>query len=327
MRVFIVFFVTLFGVCLSQSLHAQDNEVDVVTAPVSYFYDLLTVEVFVNDYGPYPFIIDTGSTTTILYDNIAEELAVAQNGTDMSLVHGIHAKEQKPELQPTHFRIGDMDIGVVKPVSSAAWDAENVPAGIIGTDILKSFGMIVNSRDQTITLATPDKFEALRTPSWRLVRMKSNPYDKKTVRDLFFIDVDLDGVCEVPAIFDTGSQITMMNTATAQSYFKRSRVSNGRKTWTHKGALTTEYVNKYVRILNLGLRRTQWERVEVFIKNMTSLDIINPKNRPLMIVGMDLMKNRNFAINFPKKRLYISGPNDMKSDYQGRYSMALYASE
>lgn len=307
---------------LSTPTHAQDDNSAAITVPISYFHDLITVSVFVNDTGPYPFIIDTGSTVTVLYEGFSTQLEILQNGTATNSVHGINATEIRPELTATHFRIGHLNLGTVLPVAARPWTGENNLAGIIGTDLLQNYGLIINNGDKNITFATPDVFETLLAPSWQSVKLKSNPYDRKHPRGLLFVRVNIDADSRVPAIFDTGSQVTLMNRPTANDFFKGHRISNGRRKWTHRGALTTKYVNKFVRIPKLKIGRTEWVKAEVLVKNMTSLDIINKRRHPLMIIGMDLMKDRDFAINFPKKRLYVSGHHDDKAEKFTSYSLA-----
>lgn len=301
--------------------NAQDQKS--VTVPITYIHDLITVSVLVNNEGPYPFIVDTGSTTTVLYSGFSSQQDILQSGTTTSQVHGLNASQRRPLLKATQFRLGDFYLGTVFPVEAPPWTGKNTVAGIIGTDILGTHGIIIDSKEKTLTVATPDVFEAMRTPSWRSVRLKANPYDRKHSDGLFFVHMKIDSQSRIPAIFDTGSQFSMMNQGTANRFFRNGQISNGSRKWVHQDVLTSQYINKYVRIPKLRMGPTKWKKAEIVVKDMSTLDAINKDRRPLMIIGMDLMEGRDFAINFPEKRLYLSGLRDVKADLFSGYRVAL----
>jgi len=324
MRSFFSCLISFGLILLSVTAQAKESVQASTTLPITYFHDLITVPVFVNDAGPYPFLIDTGATTSVIFRGFAKDYEIEQSGTTTHNVHGINTSEIRPVLTATNFRIGDFNLGTVFPVEAPTWAGADKPKGIIGLDILQSYGVIINSRDKNITIATPDRFEDQLTPSWKSSKLRTNPYDKENPRGLMFVYVDIDANSRIPAIFDTGSQMTMMNKSSANNYFKDHSVSNGQKNWAHRGALTTEYVNKFILVPKLKFGRMRWDKFNILVKDMSSLEIINKRQSPLMIVGMDLMKNRDFAINFPDKRLYVSGPRETKADIASGFSMAVY---
>ncbi len=323
MRIVVYLLALMALYVLPSKAYAQDYQAVAVTVPITYVHDLITVSVYVNNEGPYAFIIDTGSTTTVLYSGFSTQQGILQSGTTTSQVHGLNASERRPLLDATQFRVGDFHLGTAFPVEAPPWAGKNNVAGIIGTDILGPHGIIIDSDEKQITFATPEVFEDRLTPSWRSVKLKANPYDRKHSKGLFFVHMKIDNRSRIPAIFDTGSQFTMMNQRTANRFFRDGQISNGSRKWVHQDVLTSQYINKYVRIPKLRMGSTKWKKAEIVVKDMSSLDAINKNRRPLMIVGMDLMRGRDFAINFPKKRLYLSGPRDVKAEAISGYRVAL----
>jgi len=322
MRAIIYFLTFIAFSILSTTSYAQNEKTGIITVQTSDFHDLIVIPIFVNDTGPHPFILDTGSTRSLLFKDFATTLGIGQNGTSTTNVHGINATGVRPELQLSHFRIGDFDLGHTLPVEGPTWTGENNPAGILGMDLIKSYGIIVDSTEKNITFSTPENFEKLVAPSWRKIKLKSNPYNRENPKDLIFVRVNIDDSSRIPAIFDTGSQVTLMNLSAADSYFKGYQVTAGRKTWSHRGALTSKYINKFAKTSKLKIGSSKWKKTNVWIKDMSSLETINKRRRPMMIVGMNLMKNRDFAINFSANRLYISGPNDIGASYTDNFSLA-----
>lgn len=292
------------------------------TVPISYFHDLIIVPIFVDGTGPHPFILDTGSTRTVLFQNISSELGIQQNGTATANVHGINSSEIRPELEVTKFAVGEFDLGAVHPVDGPAWNFTGSPVGIIGMDLMKTTGIIIEREDKTITFSTPDAFETLIAPSWETVKLLSNPFNRKDPKDLVFVNLNVDRTTRIPAIFDTGSQDTLMNRSAAKAFFKGRRISNGQRTWTHRGAITSTYIDNIVRVPRLKMGRSKWTKTDVWVKDMSSLEAVNKRRRPMMIVGMDLLRNRDFAMNFPENRLHIDGPNDIGASHTDGYSLA-----
>jgi len=86
------------------------------SVPVSNYFDLVALPIYINGKGPYKFVLDTGATRTVLYSHVASELEIVQNGQDTTIVHGIENSKERPELVATDFSFGNLALGKINPV-------------------------------------------------------------------------------------------------------------------------------------------------------------------------------------------------------------------
>ncbi len=117
---------------------------------------LATVGVCVGKNGPYPFVVDTGTTTSIISSGLASTLHLKAAGT-VSL-GGLGCAESGNTVSAPAMSMGHIPLQPQKLVSASLsnWAGESVD-GVLGSDVLGRFGAIkLDLQKGKLTVAAPE---------------------------------------------------------------------------------------------------------------------------------------------------------------------------
>ncbi len=282
----------------------------VATIPIKYRNNLMFVEAMINHKGPYTFIVDTGATKTVLFEHVSRQLEITENSVRTSYLHGLLETEERPVLEPVTISLGTYDALRIDTVSVPSWDSDRRPDGILGNDILKQHVVVVDREQETMTLTTTKGLARLKNRTWSTVRIIDNPFSE-TQFDLIFVKSTINGY-RIPALFDTGSQISIMNPAGITKL--AGGIKLGRSPTSsriYRDILSEAYLNKFVRVLNYRIGRRKWKKTIFLIADMTPLKVLGLEDDPLIIAGANLVNDRSFAIDYANNKLFISAPLDL----------------
>jgi predicted aspartyl protease len=159
--------------------------------------------VFVNDVGPFAFIVDTGASSSVISPRVVRRLALTADPARAKLLRGITGSEVVPSVAVESITAGDIrlirrQLPVVEPRVFA--DAD----GIFGADAFSRGCLYVNFARSTVSIldsACPrvdDTWETLRTE----LRFGGLPVARAHV-----------GRVPVLAIIDTGAERSLGNRA------------------------------------------------------------------------------------------------------------------
>jgi predicted aspartyl protease len=115
--------------------------------PIEYLAHLATVKVFINEKGPYDFVVDTGASLTVLNKDLVTALDVPIVGT-MAIGSPMGAER----MQADSLRIGSIQIGdmIIKDRPAVALELQKVfrslkaPDGILAAASLDGFLMTID---------------------------------------------------------------------------------------------------------------------------------------------------------------------------------------
>ncbi|WP_109488930.1 retropepsin-like aspartic protease [Occallatibacter savannae] len=113
----------------------------------------LLVPVFINESGPYPLLLDTGSTGTMICNDLLSSLAVPLGNETTVDSHTGAAGAQAVKLGKIAIAdIGVADLEVVGVASLPSDLARTGARGILGEDFLRHFDFLIDNRSHTLTL-------------------------------------------------------------------------------------------------------------------------------------------------------------------------------
>lgn len=116
---------------------------------------LVLLPVTINGQGPFTFALDTGASTSLIDQPLAQQLKLPQNGTPQPIA-GVSGKEQAIPVKVDNWSVGKKIKLPSSTVSSADLFASQRSAGIqglIGSDIWTQFGKItIDYNAQTLTV-------------------------------------------------------------------------------------------------------------------------------------------------------------------------------
>lgn len=268
----------------------------------------LTIDVMVNGRGPYPFIVDTGATLTIVFENLARRSELTRVDRPALRVLSISgAKTFEP------YVIGDLYAGALLAedhvgVVLADWDSpRETPAGIIGLDILEKYALAFDVRRRTLSLYAhdglpPEVTSRMRKTSMRLKRFGVKGAELHTARGR------INGE-PVEFIIDLGIATTLINFAAGEAILANSLIVSAGRTTTTSSRLEDVFDDR-TRV-NAGVFRTvsvgrrSWRNKVLWVYDAPLFDELGVQRLPYGLLGADLLASGDFAIDFKKERLYL----------------------
>jgi predicted aspartyl protease len=287
-------------------------EPPIAVIPYHTDYDgSITVSAIVNGHGPYDFIIDTGATLSIAFQNLAEIEGFEPTGGPMRRVLGISGAA---ELDT--YRMGDIALGAAElndhiGVIIPDWaPPRKTPAGIIGLDFLRKYAVVFDVSERTISLYPHGGIPRELTRKWRSVKLRANTY--AAASGALYSTKGLINRSPTNFIIDLGSAATMINYRAAEAMFSSvvSRdLGEGFTTGSRLKDIFDDRTRTRTALLNrIQVGRTTWRNVGVWVRNAPIFDEMGVQRLPFGLLGADLIAAQDFALDFGENRLYLDKP-------------------
>lgn len=268
-----------------------------------------TVAVMVNGQGPYDFVLDTGSTLTLAFRNLANIQAFEPTGGPPLRVLGILSKE---ELEP--YALGDIALGgaVLEDhvgIILGDWaPPRRTPRGIIGLDFLREYAVHFNSATRTMTLYPHGGIPKSELKG--LIKVKLTPDDFGATSGALFKAEGLVNRKPVKFIIDLGSASTLINYIAGEAIFSTVQTTNigqGFTTGSHLKDVFDDRTHARTALLNrIQLGRAIWRNHGAWIYNAPVFDDLGVQGLAYGLAGVDLFADRDFALDFGENALYVS---------------------
>lgn len=287
---------------------AQDLVAEI---PYRYAYNgWITISVSVNGQGPYDFIVDTGATLSVVFENLAESQTFPfVDGEPKRILGLIEANNLPPQF------IGDIDVAGLTlenlvSVVIANWDApRQAPQGVLGLDFLSRYAVYIDPTTQTIKLyegGAPDLVEAR---SWTDVPMRPIIF-ADGAQPLYIVDVRIRRR-RYPFILDLGASGSVINYPALRAMLKiRSVTVRAREIPTRipqvQDLFGNEAVSRLVRVRNFRIGRAYWRDQIVNVFNSQVFAELGVDDTPYGLLGADVIRDRRILIDFSNNRLHVS---------------------
>jgi predicted aspartyl protease len=206
----------------------------------------LILQVLVDGAGPYPFVLDTGASVTILDPTLLDELSLAPAGYDV-VVHGVTGSASAPAYAGVALGLGD---DVISPSFVVAMDLTHLRTarGVLGMDVLRKRVVEIDGDLEVIRLGrvayTPPQSGVVVTRAKLVVDVHGLPHVLVTVNNaegLALVDTGLGGMIIDPS-FATRARVPMtqgplnlvdvMSEEAAAPRSGRALLRIGRARWT-----------------------------------------------------------------------------------------------
>ncbi|HYJ81607.1 MAG TPA: aspartyl protease family protein [Allosphingosinicella sp.] len=250
----------------------------------------LSVEVRVNGQGPYQFVVDSGADTSVVGLRIARDLRLPlgtpvtlNNMTDRNIVDRVHVEALS--LGPTTIR--NLQLPALR-------EADLGGAGLIGIDALARQRLMMDFEKRLIRVEDASK------------PVKSAPGDivvtARLQRGQLILTEVKAGRLSLDAVIDTGSQITIGNSALREKLV-RSRLGKFR-TVTATGVTGTSVKLELAQVGELRLGSVVLRNVPMAFADVPPFEVFGLADRPALLLGTDLLETfRRISLDFRARKV------------------------
>ena len=257
-------------------------------------HDRFTLPVTIDGFGPFNFMIDTGSQATAITEGIHSQLGLPSLGT--ATLVGMASRREVEMVELDRLVLGSRTINnVAAPVLQRI----NVGAdGIIGLDSLQDMRVLIDFRNETIAVADVD--EARSDRGFEIVVRA-----RHKLGQLLITDALVEGV-RATVIIDTGAQATMGNLALRERI--RARRTADVETTDVNGVSMIGQLS-YARSLKIG--GLELRDIPITYADTPAFEALGFKDKPVLSLGMrHLRVFDRVAIDFSKRRILFDLPRE-----------------
>lgn len=301
----------LFSVAAASSISAADNfesAAEMYAAlqgyPVEHdHFGRLMVGAHVNGVGPYPFIIDTGASRSIIYRSLTANLGlqaipnksrniITANGYRRALIYpigDIYALGNTLTLEDT-VALPDIPNSVAK--------------GLIGVDLLAN--KVLHIQPHLALAALLDAPEDLEGEGWDYIQGRAVAHGSVA------LEIDIGGVM-VPLVVDTGASDTVINKAGAETLL---RAATGIKSEKASAVVARGRTVARERLIfpSFALGNRAMGETKIYVADVPIFRLLGAGRVPAIILGMDVMGQEEFAVDFLNWRLYTRASSKADSN-------------
>ncbi|MEE8307541.1 MAG: retroviral-like aspartic protease family protein [Gammaproteobacteria bacterium] len=291
----------VFILCGCASTFDQDNALAI--APYHILIDgRIVVEARVNDQGPFRFALDTGSSISVVFDELRNKLELEVVPGQWVTIHGAVASGKFPLLSVSRLQVG-REIWADPRIASLPGEtaAGATIDGLLGIDFLRGYAIGFSTKERIVRLYPPDLVSNRSYRGWAIVPLKPVNVTESGAA-LYFFEIEIDGQ-KVPALFDLGAGLNMINWPAAR--LLRFEPVGRREDELLSGALESTPVVAKINAKDVKTASIRWRDEEFLVADLEIFTMLPQGDSPLVILGSGLFNQRDFVIDFVRNRLLV----------------------
>jgi predicted aspartyl protease len=257
----------------------------------------MTVPVAISGQGPFHFVVDTGSQTTVLSKDLAAQLVIAPSRTVRLVgIAGIGSVNTAiiDNLTLGHRSFADLEVALLEGQFIGG-------AGIVGIDSLQKQRVLIDFSRNRLTVGD-SRGQGRRNADFEIIVTA-----RRKRGQLIMTDAIVDGV-RTAVVIDTGANTSVGNRA-LQLALKR-RQSDEKVTLTDvTGASITADLG-FPRKLTIG--GLDISNLLVAYTDSPVFNVLDLSNKPALMLGMrELRLFKRIAIDFNSRKVYFDLPDEI----------------
>lgn len=265
------------------------------------------IDVKVNASGPHRFLVDSGADRSVVSDVLAAQLKLPVGETVR--VQGMAGQRDVATVEVAALTIGTSEIG---PITAPALSSRHLGAdGLIGIDALADQRLMLDFDKRTITV------QDSRTPyvaSGNEILVTA----RRRKGQLIITQASVDRR-DVAAVIDTGSEITLGNTALRRRLFGTSTPRGMRE--IELLSVTGQVLKAEAMVLNnIQIGNLVLNNVVIAFADAPPFALFGLFDRPAMFLGSDLLSNfRRVSLDFRNRKVrFTLRPNAQQREFVTR---------
>ena len=250
----------------------------------------MTVQTYVNEQGPYEFVVDSGADTSVIGMKLAAELGLP-DGSPV-LLHGITESKVVGRVLVDDIALGPtVTTGLELPVLE---ERDIGGDGMIGLDALVEQRLMMDFEKRVITVddaLTPQRIvDGVIVVTARLQRGQ-----------LILTEVSA-GREKVDAVVDTGTEISIGNSLLRERL--KARRPRDFRTVTVYGVTGKEVEMEFAIIPKLKIGPITLTKVPIAFADVPPFEVFGIHEEPALLLGTDLMEQfRRVSLDFRERRV------------------------
>ena len=260
---------------------------DEVLAASSDIANRMTVPVTVNGRGPFPFIVDTGSTTTVMSEVLAAQLGLPRAGS--LLVKAATGPARSSAVHVESLAVGRLRLENLHTPVLARSNLGGL--GLLGLDAVASQKLVMDFREKQMTLTASTR----RGDDPNAITVKAT----SKYGQLQLVDCNVEGM-PVYVILDTGSQLTLGN-LTMRTMLEHHRVAYEVEVTGVVGDPVTAPIGllRTVDLGNVGITDMDIAYADLYVFDQFGLH-----DKPAMLLGMNTLRHfARVSADFPAREV------------------------
>lgn len=257
-------------------------------------FDRPTVGTVVNGVGPLPFIIDTGASKSVVYRGLTARLGLAALPNQSKRILTATGYRRVLVYPLRDFYVLGRTLNVTETV--ALPDVIGSEAmGLIGVDLLAGLTLMIDMQDGIADLSAPTG----EAPGEDWVTVQGRPVAYGSLA----LEVNVGGL-DIPVIVDTGASDTVINTAGSDAV---ALAGTGVRRETIRASISggREMVFTALRVPSFKIGEHERNNMRLVVSDIPVFAMLGARDVPAIILGMDLLGQQPFAIDFKNWRLYL----------------------
>lgn len=270
-------------------------------------FDRPMVNTVVNGMGPFPFIIDTGASKSVIYRSLTALTRMSAVPNRSRRIITATGYKRVLVYPVTDFYVLGRTLQVDETVALPDIIGSDAK-GLIGVDMLAGHTLFMDLQNGEANLELP-------TPEgpgegWIMVQGRPVAYGSLA------LEVNIGGL-DVPVIVDTGASDTVINTAGSEAV---ARSADGIRRETIRASISggREMIFTALRVPEFNVGAFQHQNMRLVVSDVPVFTLLGAKDVPAIILGMDLLGEQPFAIDFKNWRLYLKQESADEGTAQAR---------
>jgi len=262
----------------------------------------IVVEARVNSEGPYAFAVDTGATISVVFEALRRELALQPVPGKSLKIHGLAASGTFPLISVNRIEVG-REAWNDPRVASLPGDTDAGAGidGILGVDFLRRYAVGFFTEDRVVRLYPPELVASRMYRGWSSVQLEPH-FLGEGGGALYLFEINIGGQ-SVPAIFDLGAGLNLLNRAAARRIGLKTVRSRGKDVVA--GAIDSAPLTARIRIDEVATDSIRWRNEEFRVADLELFTTLLRGDVPYALIGAGLFTQRDFIIDFARNRLLV----------------------
>lgn len=258
--------------------------------------DRMTVPVMVNGQGPFLFIVDTASDRTTVSQTLAATLSLPSIGTlNVNSATGLNVV---PGVRIDRLQVGSREIRRIE--APVFLEKDIGAAGLLGIDALSDQNIVIDFRAKQMTIQPSSDRDQ---PGDIVVKGKS------LYGQLILVDASVSGR-DLFVVIDTGGQSSIGNTTLHK--LVRSQAPPGTSMEVNVLSVSGDKATAQTDVLPpMRLGGVLIRNLPIAWADMHTFDLLDLRNRPAMLLGMDVLRKFDrVSVDFKARRVRFLLPKD-----------------